>query len=87
MRIFLVFLGWALLLIGLPLLPTPIPVGAVMIAAGLALLITNSRMVRHWLKNQRAKNRALDSHIRKAEAKSPAAIRRTLEKTAPPPAE
>jgi len=83
MRLFLTILGVLLIAFGLPLFWTPIPVGLIMIAAGVALVIGNSRRSQDWLRERRSRSARLDEKLREAERKSPSRIRKTLEKTQP----
>jgi len=82
-RVFLSILGAALVVVGLPLFWTPIPFGLLLIAAGLALLLSSSPAFQAWLRRRRARHRELDDVVRRAERTSPEQIRETLEKTDP----
>ncbi len=64
-------LGWILVLIGLPLTLSPLPFGIVLTAIGLALIMANSRSARKHLQHQRARHKALDDWMRKADSVVP----------------
>jgi hypothetical protein len=74
-------LGLLLILIGLPLFWTPIPVGLVMIAGGLALVISNSDRARAFLQARRQRHERLDAWLVKAEAVLPVPFSRILKQT------
>lgn len=74
-------LGVLLILAGLPLFWTPIPIGLIMIAAGLALLISNSDMAREFVRARRRRNPKFDAWVRKAEQVVPHPFDRILEQT------
>jgi hypothetical protein len=82
MRIFYIVLGALLILGGLPLFWTPVPVGAVLIVIGLALIVANSRTARDWVQERRERNPGLDRWMTKAEGFTPPPFRRILRKTA-----
>lgn len=78
--------GWALLILGLPLFWTPIPVGAAMIAVGAALIVSSSPRARAWLRLRRERHPKLDEALGRAEVKTPERFAETLEKTDGPEA-
>lgn len=82
-KLLLDILGALLVAVGLVLFWTPIPVGAIMVPAGLALLIANSSRVRRWIARRRADHPRFDSWIRRTERISPRAARKILERTDP----
>lgn len=83
MRAVYIGAGVILILAGLPLFWTPIPVGAVMILIGAALIVANSDTMRDWLHVQRADNDTLDRWMKKTERYTPAAFARILRETEP----
>lgn len=74
-------LGIVLILAGLPIFWTPVPIGLVMIAAGLALLIANSDSARDVVRRERLKHDRFDQWLRKAERVTPHPFGRILKQT------
>lgn len=74
-------LGVLLIAAGLPLFWTPIPVGLVMISAGLALLISNSDVARDFVRERRRRHPRIDAWVRKAERVVPHPLDRILKET------
>ncbi len=74
-------LGVLLILAGLPLFWTPIPIGLIMIACGLALLISNSDAARNFVRALRTRHRGFDAWLRKAERVVPHPFDRILKRT------
>lgn len=83
MRLFYKTLGIVLILAGLPLFWTPVPVGAVLILAGLALLAANSETAQTWLRRQRSKHPKLNRWMNNSEKYLPGRVRRSIDKTHP----
>lgn len=86
------FIGIVLIIAGIPIFWTPVPVGAFMIATGLGLLISNSSLVRSWVRTGRRKNARFDRWLIKAKRYVPRPFDRVLERTeaekqSPPPPE
>lgn len=75
------FIGIILILAGLPLFWTPIPVGLILIATGLGLLISNSSLVRAWVQNLRERSPRFDRWLIKAKRFVPSPFDRVLERT------
>lgn len=73
--------GVLLILAGLPLFWTPIPVGLIMMAAGLALLISNSNAARDFVRARRVRHPRFDRWMQKAEAVVPHPFDRILKRT------
>lgn len=76
-------LGGLLIFAGLSVVWTPIPVGIILIAFGLALILANSETARDWVTKRRASNQKFDSFLFRAEAFLPGPMRRVLERTRP----
>ena len=74
-------LGVLLIMVGLPLFWTPIPVGLILIASGLALIISNSDAAREWVRTFRMHHPRFDSWVSKAEARVPPPFDRILKQT------
>lgn len=70
-------------LVGMVLFPLPIPVGAVLIGIGLAMLVVSSTRVRRWVQTHRRRNSRFDAFVRKAASYLPGNLRRTIESTDP----
>tara|TARA_R110002073_G_scaffold29006_14_gene91614 strand:- start:997 stop:1260 length:264 start_codon:yes stop_codon:yes gene_type:complete len=77
-------LGILLILAGLPLFWTPVPIGLVLITIGLALVIANSNSMRAMMRRQRARHDGLDRWLKKAEKIIPHPFDRILEQTDAP---
>lgn len=72
-----------LIVVGVPLFWTPIPIGLVLIVVGLTLLVGNSVMAQNAMRNFRARNRRLDRTLQETGARAPAWVRSVLDKTQP----
>ncbi len=83
MRLLLAFFGMLMIVVGFPLFWTPIPIGLVLIVAGLSLVIGNSKMAQDVMRGFRARNRGFDRRITETGAKAPAWVRQVLDKTQP----
>ena len=81
MRLFLKLLGLLLILAGLPLFWTPVPVGGVMILIGAALLVANSTSARSWIHRRRSRHPRLDAWMNKTEKYLPSSFADTLHET------
>lgn len=74
-------LGILLILIGVPLFWTPIPIGLVLVAVGGALLIANSDRARDWVRDRRTRHPGFDAWMLKAEQIVPHPFDRILKRT------
>lgn len=74
-------LGGLLILIGLPLFWTPIPVGLVLIAVGGALILSNSDRARDWVRERRRRHPRFDAFMVRAERVTPHPFDRILKQT------
>ena len=83
MRLLLAFLGMLMMVVGVPLFWTPIPIGLVLIVAGLSLVVGNSKMAQNMMRGYRTRNRGFDRRLTETGAKAPAWIRQVLDKTQP----
>ena len=81
MALFYKLLGGLLIIAGLPLFWTPVPVGAVLILMGVALLVANSGTAREWLHQRRRRHPGLDRWMEKTEKYMPPAFARILRRT------
>lgn len=75
------FIGIILILAGIPIFWTPVPIGLIMIAIGLALLISNSSLVRGWVMGARKRWPGFDRWLVKAQRLVPHPFDRVLERT------
>lgn len=72
-----------LIVVGLIVFLMPIPLGALMMAAGLILLISVSASAALRLKLFRGRHRGLNSFIRKIEDRLPESLKKVLRRTDP----
>lgn len=82
-RIVLFFIGCALLILGLITVPTPFPLGIVLIPTGLALLMSSSKTFRRWILNLRQRYAIIDRPLRSVQNNMPKPIRKSLESSTP----
>lgn len=75
--------GVILVLVGLVVLPIPIPLGLLMITVGLALLAPYMPMIQRILTGVRAKWPKIDASLLKHRDRLPMIIRRTIDETDP----
>jgi hypothetical protein len=75
--------GVLLVVGGLPLLASPVPVGLVMIVLGLVILAAASPHAQKFIRAERDLHPRLDQRLARAEKKMPEATRKPLEKTHP----
>lgn len=66
------------LAVGALMLPTPLPLGAIFFALGLALLLTASPRLQRWFQGLRYRYPGLDSRIATVESYLPEMMRRAL---------
>ena len=83
MRLLLALLGMLLIVVGIPLFWTPIPIGLVMIVAGMTLMLGNSARAQGVMRGYRTRNRGFDRRLTETGARAPAWVRRVLDKTQP----
>ena len=77
------FLGVLLILAGLSVVWTPIPVGIFLIAAGLTVILANSRTAREFVRQRRSTHPRFDGFLDKAEGILPNTLARILAATRP----
>lgn len=65
-RLLRLALAWPLLVVGLIVLPMPIPLGVPFIAIALALLVHDSLTLRRWMQNGRRRFPGIDAKLRAA---------------------
>ena len=72
-----------LIVVGLIVLPMPLPFGAIMIASGIVLLVSVSAAAALRMKTFRRNHRGFDGFVRKAERYLPESWRKALKRTDP----
>ncbi|GGA69830.1 hypothetical protein GCM10011369_09370 [Neiella marina] len=82
-RMILSVTGGVLLVVGLILIPMPVPIGLAMTISGLALLIHSNDTVRHYIRDCRQRYPNLNEKIRRAGAALPKPLRRIVSRTKP----
>lgn len=84
-RTVMLIIGWALLIPGLVfvVLPPPFAFGAVMVLAGVAILVAHSRFMRRVVQWVRAHFPFVDRAMRVIEQRLPDWVRRQLKRTRP----
>lgn len=77
-----IVVAFALLLIfaGLIVFPLPIPLGLIMMVAGLAVLLGASKTARIWFREFRGRYPSIDQRISRVEPLLPEALRRVLKR-------
>lgn len=80
---FLLVLGYTLTVLGLILFVSPIPFGALVLVAGISILVAQSKTTRRYIRYLRGRNAWLNSSISNSEAWLPHSFRRSIRKTAP----
>lgn len=71
------------LIVGAITLPTPLPLGAIFLAVGVALLVSTSKTARIWLQKFRAAFPRIDGGLRSIQGYLPKPLRRALRMSAP----
>lgn len=71
------------IILGIVTFPLPVPIGALLIASGLALLIGTNRIVARWIKERRVKTPSLNHRLTWLERKLPRFLSKPIRKTAP----
>ena len=82
-RLMLFIIAILFLIAGVLTLPTPIPLGAILLAIGLGLLVMTSVTVRNWLRRLRERFPEVDGSLRAVDAYLPRNLRRALRLSAP----
>lgn len=76
--------GVVLLVLGIPLMVSPIPFGLLLIVLGAAILLASSIEVRTWLRRRRESHESFDAKLRRLEDRMPGLLRALLVTTRPP---
>ena len=82
-RPLLAILAIVLILLGLVVLPLPIPFGAIMIVTGLVVLVSVSATAAWAVRSFRQKHRDADAVIRSVEERLPDKLKRVFKRTDP----
>jgi hypothetical protein len=82
-RFALLILAIVLIVVGLIVLPLPIPFGAIMIVTGLGILISTSETAADWVRRRRMKSPRVDGWLASAERRLPGKLGEILRRTAP----
>lgn len=80
-RLFLLILGWMCLILGFLTFWLPLPTGAILMAVGLALLLTASPRAVRVVKRLRHRHRRLDRFLHRIYPHMPRALKRALART------
>lgn len=75
--------GGLLILAGLSVVWTPIPLGIVLIALGAVVILANSEAARAWVREQRATHARFNAFLDRAEGVLPGSLARILAATRP----
>ncbi len=82
-RLATVLVGVALILLGLAFIPLPIPLGAVLVLAGTALLISSSNTFARFIRFIRSNSAFLDAFFDKIASVLPDSLSQLLRRTEP----
>ncbi|TRO96212.1 hypothetical protein FKB34_05785 [Glycocaulis profundi] len=83
MSILIKILGVILLLVGLALSWSPIPLGILLIPVGAAMIVATSSHAQKWLRGRRENNPKFDRWMGKMQRKAPDKVSSALEGTEP----
>ena len=83
LRVLGIIVGAALVLLGVPLIPTPLPVGLVMVGIGVLILTASSPHFARWLARRRERHERLDAALDKTTEVLPDPLAGPLERTDP----
>jgi len=82
-RFVLLIFAILLILVGLVVLPLPIPFGAVMIITGLGILISSNATAAEWVKRRRLQNARFNDWLRVLEKRLPGRLGDVVRRTTP----
>ena len=83
MSVLVKVLGAILVLAGLALSWSPIPLGIILIPIGAAMIVATSSNAQKWLRTRRKNNPKLDRWMGKMQRKAPDKVSKPLEDTVP----
>jgi hypothetical protein len=75
--------GWALVVVGALTTPTPVPLGALLVLAGLCILARESRWLRGTIRHLRGRYPRISLHAHGLRHRLPVFLRRVVETTDP----
>ena len=75
--------GWALVVVGAILAPTPLPIGWALLLIGFSILVHDSQTVRNWVRRQRERNPRLGRWLDRNKRFAPGFAQRLLDLTEP----
>ncbi len=78
-----VVVGWLLIILGIPIVPLPIPFGAIMVVVGIALVAPSSPAMRAILRRVRKRFPSFNDQLKRWRNKFPAFIRDLIDQTCP----
>lgn len=81
MSVFIKILGVLLIIAGLAVAWSPIPLGILLVPIGLAMIVATSQAARSWLQRRRQHHPSLDRWLRKMEGRLPDRFSRPLRRT------
>lgn len=76
-------MGWALIGAGAVILPTPVPIGLIMLIVGLALVAPESKWLQAWLRRRRAAYPDFSDRLVAWRPRLPRIARRVIDLTDP----
>ena len=83
MRLLGILLGLGLIVVGVPLIFTPLPVGILMAGMGAVVLVASSPFAARRLKAWRSRSKTVDKVVDRAEDLLPDELREPLKRTEP----
>lgn len=82
-RILLDILAIALILSGAVILPLPIPIGLILLVAGIVVLIISEDWARAWARKLRSRNERIDQLFKHIEKYAPPFVAEAIRRTEP----
>ena len=76
-------MGWAMIGVGAVILPTPVPIGLIMMIVGLALVAPESKWLQGWLRRRRAAYPDFSERLVAWRPRLPGIARRVIDLTDP----
>jgi membrane protein implicated in regulation of membrane protease activity len=82
-RMFILVVGVIMIVVGIPIAPTPIPFGLPMVIVGFLMVASVSPGLRKWIRVRRTRNPDLDKRIAGIKGKVPGFLRKLIDLTDP----
>lgn len=82
-RLLRLSIGWMLIGVGAVITPTPVPLGALLVLAGLCLVARDNRRLRGAIRHLRGRFPRLSARVHVLRDRLPALLRRVVETTDP----